>query len=155
MSQTWLHLRNKNQVDSDATVAKGEISKATNEDGINTAKNTGLTNISNDVKAADAQNLQDAKDAANKATDVAGVNSALADAEKSIDGVSETFQNESGKVITNQSNDNGNDVTSNKDSQLPQTGQDNSNSLMSSIGSAILAMMIILGLGKRKKKEDK
>ncbi|WP_225362459.1 hypothetical protein [Fructilactobacillus sanfranciscensis] len=26
---------------------------------------------------------------------------------------------------------------------------------MSSIGSAILAMMIILGLGKRKKKEDK
>lgn len=155
MSQIWLHLRNKNQVDSDATVAKGEISKATNEDGINTAKNTGLTNISNDVKAADAQNLQDAKDAANKAldsygqaakdkiasmpgltsdqikeadtkidqavadghaninkaTDFAGVNSALADAEKSIDGVSETFQNESGKVITNQSNDNGNDVT--------------------------------------------
>ncbi|WP_395320463.1 LPXTG cell wall anchor domain-containing protein [Fructilactobacillus frigidiflavus] len=41
------------------------------------------------------------------------------------------------------------------ETELPQTGQDNSNGLMTSIGSAILAMMVILGLGKRKKKEDK
>ncbi|NDR69862.1 DUF1542 domain-containing protein [Fructilactobacillus sanfranciscensis] len=72
----------------------------------------GLT--SDQIKEADTkidQAVADGHANINKATDFAGVNSALADAEKSIDGVSETFQNESGKVITNQSNDNGNDVT--------------------------------------------